>query len=139
MAALMPSPLVVSYSVTKHAVLGLSRSLRVEGAAYGVRVSVLCPGVIRTPIMNDGGRFGRITRPLPPQVQADLIERFRPMDPDRFASKALQKIAANKEIIILPGWWKAIWLLNRLSPLLGSRLAARHLRIYKNISKSMRL
>ena len=33
-------------------------TLRIEARQSGVRVSVLCPGVIRTPILS-GGRFGR--------------------------------------------------------------------------------
>ena len=49
MAGLMPSPMTVPYGMTKYAVVGLSRSLRAEGAHYGVRVTALCPGVIRTP------------------------------------------------------------------------------------------
>ena len=51
MAGLMPGPGNVAYTTTKHAVVGLSKSLRAEAAHRGVRVSVLCPGVIRTPIL----------------------------------------------------------------------------------------
>ena len=48
---LMPTPGQVAYSMTKHAVVGLSLSLRAEAALLGIRVSVLCPGAIRTPIL----------------------------------------------------------------------------------------
>ncbi len=58
MAGLTPAPLQLSYTATKHAVVGPSRALRVEARLHGVRVSVLCPGVIRTPILQ-GGRYGR--------------------------------------------------------------------------------
>lgn len=51
MAGLGPAPLLTPYALTKHAVVGLSASLRVEAAPFGVRVSVLCPGVIETPIL----------------------------------------------------------------------------------------
>jgi NAD(P)-dependent dehydrogenase (short-subunit alcohol dehydrogenase family) len=43
-AGLWPSPFVVGYCATKHAVVGLSTALRIEAATVGVRVSVLCPG-----------------------------------------------------------------------------------------------
>jgi NAD(P)-dependent dehydrogenase (short-subunit alcohol dehydrogenase family) len=62
-AGLLPSPFMGSYTTTKHAVVGLSRALRAEAARYGVRVSTLCPGVIRTPILT-GGRFGRMAQPM---------------------------------------------------------------------------
>lgn len=54
MAGLMSSPAMGGYTVTKHAVVALSRVLRIEARRHGVRVSVLCPGVIRTPILEGG-------------------------------------------------------------------------------------
>src|SRR5260370_39871201 len=86
MAGLMPAPLAVSYAAAKHAVVGLSTSLRIEAAPAGVRVSVLCPGVIRTPIL-EGGKDGRMLRPLPPGVQRKNWERLRPIDSHRFAEQ----------------------------------------------------
>jgi NAD(P)-dependent dehydrogenase (short-subunit alcohol dehydrogenase family) len=54
MAGLMPTPGCAGYAATKHAVVGLSESLRIEGATAGVRVSVLCPGWIDTPLLDAG-------------------------------------------------------------------------------------
>jgi short-subunit dehydrogenase len=121
----------VGYGATKHAVVGLSTSLRVEAAPAGVRVSVLCPGVIRTPVLVDGGKFGKLLQPVPQATQRDLWERQRPMDPDRFAEKALRAVARNRAIIIIPGWWRMVWWVNRLSPSLGLWLAARAARKYQ--------
>ncbi len=89
-AGLIPSPLVVGYCATKHAVVGLSTSLRIEAAAAGVRVSVLCPGVVRTPALSGGGRYGKVLAPIPPEVLQKLVERQRPMQPERFAEQALR-------------------------------------------------
>src|SRR5450759_5369328 len=52
---LTPAPLATPYAMTKHAVVGLSLSLRAEAAARGVRVSVVCPGVIETPLLDSEG------------------------------------------------------------------------------------
>ena len=49
-AGLIPVPYNTAYSATKHAVVGLSLALRIEAERYGVRVSVVCPGVVDTPI-----------------------------------------------------------------------------------------
>ena len=38
------------------------------------------------------------------------------MDPADFARHALNAVARNKAIIIVPGGWKLLWWLNRLSP-----------------------
>jgi NAD(P)-dependent dehydrogenase (short-subunit alcohol dehydrogenase family) len=121
MAGLMPAPWTVSYCAAKHAVVGLTTSLRIEAAPAGVRVSVLCPGVIRTPIL-EGGKYGRMLPSLLPAIQEHRWERFRPMDPARFAERALRAVARNKAIIVIPAWWKLIWWLNRLSPTLGLAL-----------------
>ncbi len=51
-AGLAPAVLTAAYTTTKHAVVGLSTALRPEAAAFGVRVSVLCPGVVETPILD---------------------------------------------------------------------------------------
>jgi NAD(P)-dependent dehydrogenase (short-subunit alcohol dehydrogenase family) len=118
-AGLWPSPTVVSYCAAKHAVVGLSTALRVEAAAAGVRVSVLCPGVIRTPILEAGGKYGKVLQPLPSDFMKLNFERMRPMPPDRFAAAALRAVARNRAIIVIPTWWKLFWWLNRLSPSLG--------------------
>jgi NAD(P)-dependent dehydrogenase (short-subunit alcohol dehydrogenase family) len=118
MAGLMPTPMIVSYGAAKHAVVGLSTSLRIEAASAGVRVSVLCPGVIRTPILT-GGKYGRMMTPLSGEQQLRNLERLRPMEPVHFARQALRAIAKNRAIIILPAWWKLFWWINRLSPALG--------------------
>jgi NAD(P)-dependent dehydrogenase (short-subunit alcohol dehydrogenase family) len=125
MAGLMPSPGTVSYAASKHAVVGLSTSLRVEAAAAGVRVSVLCPGVIQTPVLDGGGKFGKMLVSIPREVQREYWKSLRPMPPDRFAQKALRAIARNKAIIVIPSWWKLIWWTNRLSPTLGLYLSRR--------------
>jgi NAD(P)-dependent dehydrogenase (short-subunit alcohol dehydrogenase family) len=123
MAGLIATPFTVSYCATKHAVVGLSRALRLEAAPYGVRVSVLCPGVVRTPILDGAGRFGRVKRPVPPDVLMALWETWRPMDPDRFAARVLTKVARNPAVVIVPGTWRLILWFDRLAPRLAETLA----------------
>lgn len=123
MAGLMPSPGAVAYSMTKHAVVGLSRSLRAEAAILGIRVSVLCPGVIRTPILDGGGKYGKMLIDIPKEKVRQMWERFRPMSPSLFAEKVIDSVAKNKPIIVVPSWWKVFWWTNRLFPSLGIALA----------------
>ena len=102
MAAFLTTAMAAPYGATKSAVVGLSRALRVEGASRGVRVSVLCPGVIRTPILDGGGRHGRLRNFLDADTQRLLWERVRPMDVDVFARKALDDVARNRAVIVHP-------------------------------------
>jgi NAD(P)-dependent dehydrogenase (short-subunit alcohol dehydrogenase family) len=130
-AGLWPSPFVVSYCASKHAVVGLSTSLRIEAAAAGIRVSVLCPGAVRTPALIGEARYGKVLPPLSPEVLQKLVERQRPMRPERFADQALRAVAKNQAIIVIPSIWRILWWLNRLSPSLGFYLGRKSLEIVK--------
>ena len=48
----LASPLKSAYVSAKHALLGLSRTLAKEGAAHNVRSHVVCPGFVRTPLVD---------------------------------------------------------------------------------------
>jgi NAD(P)-dependent dehydrogenase (short-subunit alcohol dehydrogenase family) len=110
MAAFLPVAMAAPYGATKSAVLSLTRALRIEGAPNGVRVSALCPGVVRTPIL-DGGRHGRLRNFIPAATLAAMNERLRPMDVDAFARKALDDVARGRKVITHPGWWRLVsWL-----------------------------
>ncbi|MEO6091478.1 MAG: 3-hydroxybutyrate dehydrogenase [Novosphingobium sp.] len=46
------SPLKAPYVTAKHGLLGLAKVLAKEGAAHGVRSNVICPGFVRTPLVD---------------------------------------------------------------------------------------
>jgi len=46
------SPLKAPYVTAKHGLLGLSKVIAKEGAAHGVRSNVICPGFVRTPLVD---------------------------------------------------------------------------------------
>jgi len=123
-AAFLPTATAGPYGATKSAVLALSRALRLEAAPRGLRVSVLCPGVVRTPIL-DGGRHGRLRNFIPAEALSALNERLRPMDADAFARRALDDVARTREVIIHPAAWRLLPLLNRLVPWLLDALLRR--------------
>jgi len=45
------SPLKAPYVTAKHGLLGLCKTVAKEGAAIGVRANVICPGFVRTPLV----------------------------------------------------------------------------------------
>jgi NADP-dependent 3-hydroxy acid dehydrogenase YdfG len=128
MAGLTTTVGQASYTATKHAVVAISRTLRLEAEHHGVQVSALCPGVIRTPILT-GGEYGRINMPgVSDDEFAKSWERLRPMAADRFAKRVLRAVLRNDAIIVVPGWWKVWWYLERLSPALSLRMSRRLLK-----------
>jgi 3-hydroxybutyrate dehydrogenase len=49
--ALVASPFKAAYVAAKHGVLGLVKTLAIEGADDGVLASAVCPGFVRTPLV----------------------------------------------------------------------------------------
>jgi len=46
------SPLKAPYVSAKHALVGLCKTVAKEGAKHGVRANVICPGFVRTPLVD---------------------------------------------------------------------------------------
>ncbi|MFK7797555.1 MAG: SDR family oxidoreductase [Aureispira sp.] len=100
-AGLNPLPLMTPYSMTKHAVVGLSRSLRIEGEVHGVNVNVLCPLAIETPLLDSTGPSD-LKNPINRGARGYLSKISAPYPVDKFAQEALDSIAANKDVIVIP-------------------------------------
>jgi NAD(P)-dependent dehydrogenase (short-subunit alcohol dehydrogenase family) len=116
-AGLVPSPLLTPYATTKHAVVGLSLSLRAEAAARGVRVSVVCPGVIETPILDRGMPEDLPQTPSPIEGRAFVTHMAgRPYPAERFARDVMNGVERNRAVIIAPGPAWLLWMMQRLLP-----------------------
>ena len=139
MAGLIPTPGLSTYAATKHAVVGLTRALRAEGARRGVRVRAFCPGLIGTAIIEDGGVFGKFTGDVRERpMDTEELQR-RAMDVDAFAAAAIERVATNDEIIVLPWPWRIFRLFDRLFPaLIGTFLARRFFREYERLIEARR-
>jgi NAD(P)-dependent dehydrogenase (short-subunit alcohol dehydrogenase family) len=127
-AGLLASPGSASYTASKHAVVALSKALRLEAKRHGVLVSVLCPGAIRTPILT-GGKYGRMTMTgLSDEQLLKFWEPARPMAPEKFAERAIRAVLRGDAIIVVPAWWKAAWYLDRWCPAVSTLFARLTLR-----------
>ena len=57
----LASPLKAPYITAKHGLIGLCKAVAKEGAEHGVRANVICPGFVRTPLVD---------RQIPEQARA---------------------------------------------------------------------
>ena len=64
---------VFAYTVSKHALIGLTRSMAMDFAGEGVRVNAVCPGTVDTPMLH----WAASLDPDPPSV----LEACRAMHP----------------------------------------------------------
>ncbi len=62
LGGLVPGPLRTAYVTGKFGVVGLSLSLRTESKKYGVRISVVCPGAVKTLIFQTAEMIGNDRR-----------------------------------------------------------------------------
>jgi NAD(P)-dependent dehydrogenase (short-subunit alcohol dehydrogenase family) len=94
MAGLMASARLGAYTAAKFGTVGLSEVLRAEMESYGVGVSVLCPGLVRTNLGSDN------TTATPEQRQSAMLDGI---DPALVATQVLEAIRRNDLYIITHG------------------------------------
>lgn len=71
-------PILGAYSASKHGLVGLAGSLRAELAPYGVRVCLVEPGVIATPIWTSSAVAGeKVSMPDSPRYGAQIASARR--------------------------------------------------------------
>ncbi len=123
-AGVMPVPMQTTYAMTKHAVVGLSRSLRAEAAVYGVNVSAVLPGLVRT------GFFDSATVVGDYDYKREMEELpIRALAPRRAGELVLAGVRANRELIVFPSSNRLIlWLFRHFPGLMTPLLAKATLR-----------
>ncbi len=95
----------VSYTTSKHALIGLTRSIAYEYALKGIRCNVVCPGGVATNIS--------VTNPHPlgfERLQSTLASAVRTAQPDELARVALflasdDSSFVNGEVLVADGGW----------------------------------
>lgn len=131
-AGLIPAAAEGAYGTTKHAVVGLSSVLRIEGAAYGVRASVVCPGLIDTPLLES-------TKYV--DLSPDALVRITPqkaMDARRAARLVLRGVDRNRFFIVVSATAHAFWRIHRLAPAASLRLGEQAIQRLRGMKRGSR-
>jgi short-subunit dehydrogenase len=116
-------PIGIPYTATKHAVVGLSLGLRAEAAGRGVKVSVVCPSFVDTPLLHNVNP-GLPGTPMSGDASADIakaVPRF--YTAEKLARDVLRGIARNQALIVAPAHGRLAWRGARLSPRGAVRVA----------------
>jgi 3-hydroxybutyrate dehydrogenase len=87
--ALVASPFKAGYVSAKHGVLGLVRTLALEGAERGITATAVCPGFVRTPL---------VERQLADQAQAHGVSEESVLDDVILAPHALKRLIEPSEV-----------------------------------------
>jgi NAD(P)-dependent dehydrogenase (short-subunit alcohol dehydrogenase family) len=125
LAGLVPAPMMLPYTTTKHAVVGMSLALRAEAAPKGVRVSAICPGFVDTPLLDNANPDLPATEAGSHAREAALKVQRKLYTPEALARDVLRGIDKNQALIVAPASARAAWRGVRLSPEGAVRVAGR--------------
>ncbi|MGH6727899.1 MAG: SDR family NAD(P)-dependent oxidoreductase [Pseudolabrys sp.] len=116
---LVSSARIAAYQTSKFGLVGFSAALHAEYARPGFGVTALCPGIVRTPLID--------------KLKLDWanggvsIPAWLGTSPEVVAAKALTAIRSNKGLVVITAYARALWWLARLSPGLAQWLARKGL------------
>jgi 3-hydroxybutyrate dehydrogenase len=87
--ALVASPYKAAYVAAKHGVLGLVRTLALEGADAGIAATAVCPGYVRTPL---------VERQIPDQAKQHGISEEEALSEVILAPHAVKRLIEPEEV-----------------------------------------
>ena len=108
-----------AYCTTKFAVLGLSESIHSELRRHGIGVTVICPGIINTPIVASSPMRGVFDNA---EARQQAVESYRRRNygPDRVARNILKAVQRNRLVApVSPEAWGMYWMKRFLPRTLG--------------------
>ena len=112
---LVASAFKVAYVAAKHGVLGLVKTLALEGAEHGIRATAVCPGFVRTPLvegqLEDQARAHGVPTTevlervvLAPQAIKELIEPEEVAETVAFLTGRAGRAFTGAPIVLDNGW-----------------------------------
>ena len=87
--ALAASPFKSAYVSAKHGVLGLVKTIALEGAEHGIAAVAVCPGYVRTPL---------VERQIADQAQAHGLPEDRVLEEVILAPHAVKRLIEPEEV-----------------------------------------
>ncbi|MGN6693680.1 MAG: SDR family NAD(P)-dependent oxidoreductase [Aquihabitans sp.] len=121
LAGLVPSPLLAPYGTAKHGVVGFMRALNLEAARIGVGTTVVCPGPVDTPLLDDGP--GKVSNGI--DVRRFLTDIAGPAIAPADVADAVARAVERDQLLVVPKRAAAIGRMQGLAPGLVAKLSAR--------------
>lgn len=107
MASLVATPTYTIYAACKHAVHGFSEALRREVKPWGIDVSMIYPGGVKTEFGEHAG-IKRKTKATTP--------KFLALSAEEVAQAVVKLVRQPRAMLIIPWLWSLTVLINRLFP-----------------------
>jgi short-subunit dehydrogenase len=128
-AGLMPVPGMAAYAASKQGLVGFSTSLRKEAESSNIRVSVVCFGLIESEILDKGNLSGM------PKEKVLGWMRFKAWPTEKAVEVMMKAVLLNRPYILIPGYTKILWLLNRWFPYLTLKMVGHSMKELRSLGK----
>jgi len=115
-AGVFGAPATGAYAASKFALVGLSEVLRTELERFGIGVTAVCPGLVRTPILESIRLRGF-------SADANKFPALISVSPERAAKKIVRAVRRNRALLVFTFYAVAVYHARRLSPALGRKIA----------------
>jgi NAD(P)-dependent dehydrogenase (short-subunit alcohol dehydrogenase family) len=129
-AGLVPVPLQTHYVATKHALVGLGKTLRLEADRHGIGVTTYCPAFVESGMFENNTFKGTMEG-----TDARKLVPIKPLATDKAVRPLLEGVAKNKAIVVVPFYGRLGWWLERFAPPLAG---AQHRLLYAQTVKRAR-
>jgi len=110
MAGVLPTAIMVAYSASKHGIIGLSRSLRAEGRAFGVDVKAMVLGFVQSEMLN------KAEAPVGDGNVLYETVPIKPMATDKAVKVLINGLRKKKMFVFVPWYAKFYYTLQRFIP-----------------------
>ena len=107
---LVPQAQTTAYSVSKYGLVGLTESLRAEYSRWGLGVTLICPGFVQTPLIENLPTVSKNGQKLkhPP--------KWLTTTPQKIASQTVAAMKRNRRLVVSTGLAKFLYTAKRLLP-----------------------
>jgi NAD(P)-dependent dehydrogenase (short-subunit alcohol dehydrogenase family) len=124
-----PVPLNSPYVASKFAVFGISHSLAAEARAFGIDVSVVCPGYLHTAMIDHMNSVDADTKDVVAQIPVELLP------PEKAAQIVLAGVARKQMLIAFPAYVHRLAFLHRSRPGVFMRMVLAQVDHFRKIER----
>lgn len=114
-AGLVPVPLQTHYVATKHAIVGMDKTLRIEARRHNISITTFCPAFIETGMFETADFKGGLAG-----VDAHKMVPVKPLGADKAVERLLEGVAKRKDFVITPFYGRLGWWMERYVPALAN-------------------
>ncbi len=115
-------PIQAAYTITKFALVGLSDVLRTELHRFGIGVTAVCPGSVKTNLFQTSKYKGFKKEVLM------TVPDFMFASPEKVARKIVRAVKRDQAVVIITALAKLIYLIKRISPALSRQVSSMNMK-----------